>query len=261
MKTTRRLFIKNCIAGTALVTGTTLINCGHSNNEREIDEVTKWSFFNDDDIVLFQGDSITDSGRNVKNKGANDIAALGKGYVLLTANQLHDKFSSKRLKIYNRGLSGNRVPDLQKRWGEDAIDIVPNVLSILIGVNDFWRTIDSGAKTTVEEYRNQYRQLVDMTLYKIPEVNLIIGEPFVIKNVGKVTDVWFPKFLAYQQAAFDVAKEFNAIFVSYQRVFDSAQEKAAGSYWAADGIHPTSAGAQIMANAWIDAIENKYQMK
>ncbi|HBW82260.1 MAG TPA: lysophospholipase, partial [Sphingobacterium sp.] len=97
---------------------------------------------NNDDIILFQGDSITDVGRDRNNKNANDTAALGHGYALLAASQLLNKYPAKRLKVYNTGISGNRVPDLQKRWQEDTLAINPTVLSILIGVNDFWRTID-----------------------------------------------------------------------------------------------------------------------
>lgn len=252
MNTNRRSFIKKSIIGTGLLTGANLV----SNEIFAYENTIKSTKINlsDEDVILFQGDSITDVGRDRNNRNANDPAALGHGYALLAASQLLNKYAAKRLKIYNTGISGNRVPDLQKRWQEDAIAFKPTVLSILIGVNDFWRTIDNGATTTVEEYKLQYQQLLQATLQKLPHVKLIIGEPFAVKGVGHITEAWYPKFLAYQETARDIAKEFNATLIPYQKIFDNAQKVAPGAYWAADGVHPTLAGAQMMATAWMDCV-------
>ncbi|MDR2269914.1 MAG: SGNH/GDSL hydrolase family protein [Sphingobacterium sp.] len=253
MSTNRRSFIKKSIIGAGLLTGANLLGSevyAHEENFKS----PKISL-TDGDIILFQGDSITDVGRDRNNKNANDTNALGRGYALLAASQLLNRYPTKNLKIYNTGISGNRVPDLQKRWTEDTLAIKPTILSILIGVNDFWRTIDRGAKTTVEEYKSQYQQLLQETLQNLPAVKLIIGEPFAVRGVGHITDAWYPKFLAYQEAARDIAKEFNAILLPYQKVFDNAQKTAPGAYWAADGVHPTLAGAQMMATAWMDCIK------
>jgi Lysophospholipase L1 and related esterases len=253
MNTNRRSFIKKSIIGTGLLTGANLLGndvFGHESTANS----SKISL-NNDDIILFQGDSITDVGRDRNNKNANDTGALGHGYALLAASQLLNKYPAKKLKVYNTGISGNRVPDLQKRWQEDTLAIKPTVLSILIGVNDFWRTIDRGAQTTVEEYKSQYQQLLHETLQKLPNIKLIIGEPFAVKGVGHITDAWYPKFLAYQESARDIAKEFGGILIPYQKIFDNAQKSAPGAYWAADGVHPTLAGAQMMASAWMDCIK------
>ncbi len=253
MNTNRRSFIKKSIIGTGLLTGADLLRNDVFAHESTVgsSKIT----LNNDDIILFQGDSITDVGRDRNNKNANDTAALGHGYALLAASQLLNKYPAKRLKVYNTGISGNRVPDLQKRWQEDTLAINPTVLSILIGVNDFWRTIDRGAQTTVEEYKSQYKQLLQETLQKLPNVKLIIGEPFAVKGVGHITEAWYPKFLAYQESAREIAKEFGAILIPYQNIFDNAQKNAPGAYWAADGVHPTLAGAQMMASAWMDCIK------
>jgi len=253
MNTNRRSFIKKSIIGAGLLTAADLLR-----NDIFAHESTAASSkitLNNDDIILFQGDSITDVGRDRNNKNANDTAALGHGYALLAASQLLNKYPAKRLKVYNTGISGNRVPDLQKRWQEDTLAINPTVLSILIGVNDFWRTIDRGAQTTVEEYKSQYKQLLQETLQKLPNVKLIIGEPFAVKGVGHITEAWYPKFLAYQESAREIAKEFGAVLIPYQKIFDNAQKNAPGAYWAADGVHPTLAGAQMMASAWMDCIK------
>lgn len=253
MNTNRRSFIKKSIIGTGLLTGTNLL--GNDVFAHESTATSSKISLNNDDIILFQGDSITDVGRDRNNKNANDTAALGHGYALLAASQLLNKYPAKKLKVYNTGISGNRVPDLQKRWQEDTLAIKPTVLSILIGVNDFWRTIDRGAQTTVEEYKSQYQQLLHETLQELPNVKLIIGEPFAVKGVGHITDAWYPKFLAYQESARDIAKEFGGVLIPYQKIFDNAQKSAPGAYWAADGVHPTLAGAQMMASAWMDSIK------
>lgn len=253
MNTNRRSFIKKSIIGSGLLTGANIL--GNDVFAHESTASSSKISLNNDDIILFQGDSITDVGRDRNNRNANDTAALGHGYALLAASQLLNKYSAKKLKVYNTGISGNRVPDLQKRWTEDTLAIKPTVLSILIGVNDFWRTIDQGAQTTVEEYKSQYQQLLQETLQKLPNVKLIIGEPFAVKGVGHITEAWYPKFLAYQESAREVAKEFGAILIPYQKIFDNAQKNAPGAYWAADGVHPTLAGAQMMASAWMDCIK------
>src|SRR5580698_159736 len=92
------------------------------------------------DIILFQGDSITDWGRDHNEKLPNNTSALGSGYALLAASQLLMKYAGKDLKIYNKGISGNKVYQLAARWDTDCLAIKPNVLSIHIGVNDFWHT-------------------------------------------------------------------------------------------------------------------------
>ncbi|RKE42117.1 lysophospholipase L1-like esterase [Sphingobacterium detergens] len=253
MSTNRRSFIKKSIIGAGLLTGANLL--GNEAYAYEGSFKSSKISLNDEDIILFQGDSITDVGRDRNNRNPNDTKALGQGYALLAASELLNKYAAKKLKVHNTGISGNRVPDLQKRWAEDTLAFKPTVLSILIGVNDFWRTIDRGAKTTVEEYKSQYQQLLQETLQKLPNVKLIIGEPFAVKGVGHITDAWYPKFLAYQETARNVAKEFNAILLPYQKIFDNAQKTAPGAYWAADGVHPTLAGAQLMAAAWMDCIK------
>src|SRR6266545_7934121 len=93
-------------------------------------------------VILFQGDSITDSGRNRDSADPNAAGALGNGYPLLVASAVLAARPDGGLRFYNRGISGNKVPDLQQRWTTDTVDLYPDVLSILIGVNDFWHKVD-----------------------------------------------------------------------------------------------------------------------
>jgi len=211
---------------------------------------------NANDVILFQGDSITDAGRDKKNGSANDAGALGHGYAFVAASQLLLNKASLDLHIYNKGISGNKVYQLAERWQADCIDLKPNILSILIGVNDYWHTLakENPYKGTVETYKNDLKQLLIQTKKELPNVRLVIGEPFAVNHVRAVTDEWYPTFDQYRLAAKELAKEFNAIFVPYQQVFDEAIKYAPASYWTGDGVHPSLAGAALMAQAWLKAV-------
>lgn len=253
MKTNRRSFITKTIIGASLLTNANLLTA----QAETLAGLKKSKKINitPNDVILFQGDSITDNGRDRNNKNVNDNGALGYGYANLAAASLLEKFASKNIKIYNRGISGNRIPDLQNRWQEDTIDLKPTILSILIGVNDFWRTKDSNAINTPEQFKKQYQTLIQQTLEKLPNVKLIIGEPFGVKNVNHVKDDWFPEFAGYQAACVDISKEFDTALIPYQSIFDQAERDAPGSYWTTDGVHTTLAGASLIAKGWLDIIK------
>jgi len=208
-----------------------------------------------DDVVLLQGDSITDWGRDHKKTIANDTASLGNGYALLTAAQLLGKFPDKNLQIYNKGISGNKVYQLLERWEEDTIALKPNVLSIHIGVNDYWHMAKHGYTGTIETYITDYRKLINHTKEALPGIKIVICEPFALKSVKEVDNTWYPAFDSYRKAAKDIAAEFNAPFVAWQSVMDKALEKAPAKYWSLDGVHPSLAGEQLMANAWMEVVQ------
>ena len=215
------------------------------------------------DLVLFQGDSITDAGRN-REKAAmpNNQTAMGTGYASLAAAEMLVDRPKDGLKFYNRGVSGNKVYQLAERWDTDCLDLKPNVLSILIGVNDFWHTIDprQNYKGTVEVYEKDYVALLKRTVKALPKVRLIIGEPFAIRNsTGSrwaVDDKWFPEFDQYRAAAARVAKLFRAVFIPFQSVFDEALKFGPPEFWTRDGVHPKDGGGTaIMAHAWLKGIK------
>ena len=156
-------------------------------------------------------------------------------------------------KIFNRGISGNKVFQLAERWQADCLDLKPNVLSILIGVNDFAHAHSGDYKGTVETYEADYRALIQRTKDALPDVRLIICEPFVLK-AGAVDDSWFPGFDGYRAAARRVAEDTNAAFVPFQAMFDAAAMVAPPATWAADGVHPSASGAALMAHWWLKAV-------
>lgn len=208
------------------------------------------------DTVLFQGDSITDAGRkreaDVAAK-ANHQPAMGEGYAWLAAATLLLDRPNDNLEFFNRGISGNKVHQLDERWQDDCIALRPDVVSILIGVNDIWHTLNGKFDSTVEKYADGYRALVDRTRRELPEAKLVICEPFVTRT-GAVNDKWFPDFDGYRGAAQRIAAEVGVPFVEFQKMFDEASKLAAPEHWAYDGVHPTWAGAAMMAHTWRKAV-------
>jgi lysophospholipase L1-like esterase len=205
------------------------------------------------ETILFQGDSITDAGRKRNIVKPNSDAALGRGYAWLAAAELLIGMPDAKLKIFNRGNSGNKVYQLAERWQADCLDLKPDVLSILIGVNDFWHTLDGSYKATVEKYEGDYQDLIKRTKKALPNVKLVICEPFALM-AGKVSDKWSPKYDEYRAAAKRVAYEFGAVFVPFQVMFDASSKIAPPSLWAADGVHPTGDGAAMMTSWWLKAV-------
>lgn len=206
------------------------------------------------DIILFQGDSITDWGRDHAKTIPNDTGSLGTGYVLLASGQLLIKHPENNLQIYNKGISGNKVYQLAERWDTDALNLKPSILSIHIGVNDFWHTLSNGYTGTIETYIADYHTLLDRTKKALPNVKLVICEPFAVKGVKAVDDRWYPTFDLFRKAAKDIANEYNAAFVPYQAAFDKALELAPGNYWTLDGVHPSIAGEALMAKTWMEIV-------
>ena len=205
------------------------------------------------DVILFQGDSITDAGRTREQAGAaNNQPALGNGYAWLAAAELLVDRPNGELKIFNRGVSGNKVYQLAERWQADCLDLKPTLLSILIGVNDLWHTLTGNYNGTVEIYERDYRALLERTRKALPKVKLVICEPFVLR-FGAVNDRWFPQFDAYRAAARRVAETYHATFIPFQAMFDEAVKYAPPQQWAKDGVHPTNSGASLMAHEWLRA--------
>lgn len=205
-------------------------------------------------VILFQGDSITDAGRSRETAAEpNIMSTLGKGYAWMAGSHLLVDYPDAGLKVFNRGISGHKVYQLAERWDADCLDLKPNILSILIGVNDIWHKLNGKYDGTVETYEKDYRALLQRTKTALPDVKLVICEPFVLK-CGAVNDSWFPEFDAFRAAAKKVAAEFQAVFVPFQGAFDRAVAYAPPEHWAADGVHPSPYGAALMAHEWILAV-------
>lgn len=202
--------------------------------------------------ILFQGDSITDAGRDRGRYYANNTQGLGNGYVYQIVAELLGQNPTSDLQCFNRGISGHKVYQLADRWDIDCVGLTPDVLSILIGVNDFWHMINGRYDGTAEIYENDYRKLLKETREALPGIKLIICEPFAVKGGTAIDEKW-SAFDDYGAIAGKLAKEFGASFVPFQEVFDKALEAAPASYWCPDGVHPSIAGAYLMKKAWLEA--------
>jgi len=248
----RRSFLKKAIiSGVATFSLMDIVKASS-----KIDETDKISLLGNR-TILFQGDSITDAGRNRDDVNPNSSGAMGSGYAFIASSELLYENPGKNLKFYNKGVSGDKVYQLADRWEEDCLSIKPDVLSILVGVNDYWHVTKHGYKGTIETYITDYTALLERTLAALPNVKIIIGEPFAISGISAVDDSWFPDFDAYRQAAKDLSQKFNTRFIPYQKIFEEAIKKTPGSYWTPDGVHPSLAGSQLMATAWLELFDSE----
>lgn len=247
----RRSFFRYAGAGTATIAGLSLLttSCSSVSIRKKIS-----SYFSVGDVVLFQGDSITDAGREKQREMPNSASSFGTGYAAITASWLLAEFPEMELTIYNRGISGNKVYQLEERWEKDCLDLEPDVLSILIGVNDYWHMRGGGYDGTPEIYENDFRALLNRTRSAFPGIKLVICQPFVLTGTSAVDDTWLEPFSAYQQIAAALSEEYDAVWVPFQERFDEAVELAPATYWTGDGVHPSMAGAQLMATSWLEAV-------
>ncbi|MGE4587161.1 MAG: SGNH/GDSL hydrolase family protein [Mangrovibacterium sp.] len=205
-------------------------------------------------VLLFQGDSITDAGRDRKKQLPNDAGSFGGGYALMAAASLLADLPGKNLSIYNRGISGNKVFQLAERWQEDCLELKPDVLSILIGVNDYWHRRNGNYDGTEEVYENDFRALLKRTREALPETCLVICEPYSVDGGTAVEAGWQEEFEPYRKAAMALAKEFDTLYVPFHSLFREALKHAPAAYWSPDGVHPSMAGAQLMARAWLKVV-------
>lgn len=205
-------------------------------------------------IVLF-GDSITDMERN-RDVNAQ-VGEYGFGYPFFVAGELLSE-NPKWYKIYNRGISGDRTVDLYARIKRDVWNIEPDVLSILIGINDIWHDltedVDSANGVDIERFEKVYRMVIEDTLKRLPNLKIMLIEPFVLKGVA--TEMRYDEFLKvkeYAKVVKRLAEEYNLNFVPLQERFDLAAEKFGAEKYLYDGVHPTVAGAKLIADEWLKA--------
>ncbi len=205
--------------------------------------------FQPQDVILFQGDSVTDCGRDQNATAAND--GMGQGYAFLVASRLLEARPADGLKFFNRGVSGNRIVDLYARIKGDVLNLRPSVLSVLIGVNDTWHEFMRGNGVSVSKYERIYRDFLTEVRAALPNCRFVLCEPFVLR-CGVVTGDWIKELNERQAVVKKLAAEFQAAFIPFQTVFDSAAKHAPAEFWASDGVHPTCAGHGLMARTWLE---------
>lgn len=202
--------------------------------------------------ILFQGDSITDAFR--KPEEINSAFQLGNGYAFLVAARLGLRHPESRFEFVNRGISGQGVQNLEKRWQADALDHHPDLLSLLIGVNNIIRRRKGVKDIPDAEVLASYRRMLEQMRTQNPRIRFLLMEPFLLE-AGEVTVEWRGEFKPIQEGIAAIAGEFGAPLLPLQSLFDKALELAPAAYWAYDGIHATHAGFQLIADAWLETAE------
>ena len=204
--------------------------------------------------LLFLGDSITDMkwGRNERDRNHY----LGHSYVYLIASRLGVDMPEAQLEFFNRGISGHKVSDLKTRWQKDAIDMKPDLLSILIGAND----VSRGG--TVAQWEADYRFILDASRKAKSDLPLVLLDPFVLRS-GRLKNEdawkkWRGKVDKYGAIVARLSKDYGAVHVKTQVVFDAAAKAVSPEHWIWDGVHPLPQGHELIARNWLQQVSGRF---
>ncbi|WP_239255352.1 SGNH/GDSL hydrolase family protein [Listeria ilorinensis] len=197
--------------------------------------------------ILFQGDSVTDAGRD-----RNQPNHLGEGYVKMIAEKWGNTMT-----ILNRGISGNTSADMAKRWQEDAISLQPDVVTILIGINDTWRSFDAWQDTSVSAFKAIYEQVLKETRDKT-NAQIILMEPFVLPWPEDRKE-WRSDLDPKIQVVRELAAAYQTGFIPLDGLLNQAGIQYGAATIAADGVHPTATGHALIADIWMDYFQRMCQ--
>ncbi|MBQ7352665.1 MAG: SGNH/GDSL hydrolase family protein [Clostridia bacterium] len=204
--------------------------------------------------ILFQGDSITDGNRykDIESRWDKNHQ-IGHSFAYIVTGLISMQYPKRQFEFVNRGVSGNRTNELLSRWNEDTIEENPDVLIMLVGVNDAFcnyegREYDEKA----ELYEKNYRELLKMAKDKNPELKVIMLEPFANVEIANPSENISREFRQeklnnIQAKVRKIAKDFGAIFIPLQDKFNKIMDTPYPKYWLWDGVHPTEAGHAALA--------------
>ena len=202
--------------------------------------------------ILFQGDSITDAGRSREN----DVN-LGTGYPLLVKAALGYECPGEN-EYFNRGISGNRIVDIYARMKRDIVNLAPDVMSLLIGVNDVWHEFsDSPNGVDAEKYFKVYSMLIEELQAELPNMKIMIMEPFCLNGPATESnwDAFDSEVKKRAVMAKKIAEKYGLPFIPLQAGLDALCEKQSATYWLVDGVHPTPMGHEFIKNQWLEAFK------
>jgi lysophospholipase L1-like esterase len=209
--------------------------------------------------LVFLGDSITDMkwGRNESDRNHY----LGHSYVYLIASRLGVDMPEVGLEFFNRGISGNKVGDLRARWEKDAIAMKPDLLSILIGVNDVGHS--DGKGVPLDRWEADYRFLLDCSRRANADLRLVLLDPFVLR-VGRLKEegawtYWCGEVDKLGRIVARLAMEYGAVHVRTREVFDRAARLASPDHWIWDGVHPLPQGHELIARNWLEEVSARWR--
>ena len=210
-------------------------------------------------LILFTGDSITDGNRYKKKSQEWDLNhQMGHSYAYIVNGLIGSLHPEKNFTFKNRGISGNRIIDLYGRINTDLLDLKPDVLSILVGVNDGPIDLNGYKPTPKIRFEKLYRMFLSEIKEALPDCKIVLMEPFVCK-AGKLVEefeIWDKCVREYAEVVKRMSEEFNTVFVPLQKEFDLRCENGTPEYWSWDGIHPTENGHGLIAIEWMKAMKN-----
>lgn len=210
--------------------------------------------------ILFQGDSLTDGNRyKLKEQEWDKNHQIGHSYAYIVNGILGSKYPDKHLEFMNRGISGNRIIDIYARIAPDIIELQPDVLSIMVGINDIPSDWNGKQGTSPEKYERLYRSLLQEVTEALPNVKLILCEPviFPVNQEARDYAACERAVQAFQTVVKRLAEEFHAEFLELQTEFEKCYQLREPEYWSWDGIHPTENGHGVIATKWMELFENK----
>ena len=206
--------------------------------------------FNSGEVILFQGDSITDAGR----RDATSADGLGSGYVAIIRGLMAERHPSLNLRFLNRGVSGDRSEELLKRWDADCLELKPAWLSIMVGVNDVWRKrVQSNGQRHIPlpEFQANYVKLIEQA--KTAKISrLVLVSPTTIDDDPE-SDL-NQLLTSYDDVVRELAQQYAAIYVPARERLLAAIHSVPDVKWTTDGCHPTVAGHAVIADAWLEAV-------
>lgn len=194
-------------------------------------------------LILFQGDSITDTGRDF-----NYDPNTGYGYVTMTAGKIAVDYPGQ-FRFLNRGISGNRIVDVYARIKKDIINLKPDYLSILIGVNDVWHEISEHNGVSAEKFRMVYDLLIRELKEALPELKILILEPFVLEGPATkhAIDTFTTEVAKRAAVCKELAEEHGLIFIPLQKKLEALAQATSNTYVLIDGVHPNIAGHELIS--------------
>ena len=199
--------------------------------------------------LLFQGDSITDAGRDKRN-----YYDLGNGYPKFASSIIAEKYADTSFEFINLGISGNRTGQLFDRFYSDGIALQPDIISILIGINDIWhRCPPNYILTTDEQIALNYREILKR-IRRETNAKIVILSPYVLDSEDK--EPMKKELSTVLPIIRELADEFADAYVPLDELFEKAMEtQPEPRYYSADGVHPNENGAKFIAEHYALAID------
>lgn len=197
--------------------------------------------------ILFQGDSITDAGRD-----RADYHDMGQGYPFYASYLIEENYPGVDFEFVNLGISGDRTENLVERLQDDFVDIQPDIVSILIGVNDTWHRAEEQNWIDNETFENNYRTVLT-AIKENTNAKIIMMEQFLLSVPDK--DFFRVDLDPKIDIVRRLAREFADVYIPLDGLFAAASIKKEPTYWAADGVHPTAEGAKFIAEHYCNAVK------